>query len=88
MYEKTITSEIAYNGGFIKTEKCAISEYEKYDAKYIVGPEPDPDIPYDILQGIIDGTIDLDDWLSGKYDEPEEKEEEDDRSSSSSSHRD
>ena len=78
------------NGNFIKTEKCAISEYEKYDAKYIVGPEPDPDIPYDILQGIIDGSIDLDDWLSGKYDEPEneEEEDEDDRTTSSHSVRD
>ena len=64
------------NGKFMWSEKCAISEYTKYDAKYIVGPEPDPDIPTDILQGVIDGTIDLNDWLSGKYDEIEEEPEE------------
>ena len=38
------------NGGFMKTEKCAISEYTKYDAEYIVGPdtgkeEPEEDEP-------------------------------------------
>ena len=27
------------NGGFLRTEKCAISEYAKYDAEYIVGPD-------------------------------------------------
>ena len=26
------------NGGFLRTEKCAISEYTKYDAEYTVGP--------------------------------------------------
>ena len=26
------------NGAFLRTEKCAISEYTKYDAEYIVGP--------------------------------------------------
>lgn len=26
------------NGTFLRTEKCAISEYEKYDAEYTVGP--------------------------------------------------
>lgn len=26
------------NGAFLRTEKCAISEYAKYDAEYIVGP--------------------------------------------------
>ena len=35
------------------------------------------DIPDDILQGIIDGTIDLDKWLNGEYDE-EEPEDDDD----------
>ena len=46
------------DGNFIKTEKCDISEYSKYDAKYIVGPEEpeepeepefpeDPDLPED-----------------------------------------
>ena len=46
------------DGNFIKTEKCDISEYDKYDAKYIVGPEEpeepeepefpeDPDLPED-----------------------------------------
>lgn len=29
------------NGGFLRTEKCAISEYTKYDAEYIVGPGGD-----------------------------------------------
>lgn len=28
------------NGNFLRKEKCDISVYEKYDAKYIVGPEP------------------------------------------------
>lgn len=28
------------SGNFLKKEKCDISVYEKYDAKYIVGPEP------------------------------------------------
>ena len=61
------------DGNFIRKEKCAISEYEKYDAEYIVGPELDEDIPEDILQGIIDGTIELEDWLNGAYDDPEEE---------------
>lgn len=65
------------DGNFLRKEKCAISEYTKYDAKYIVGPEPEVDIPDDILQGIIDGTIDLDKWLNGEYDE-EEPEDDDD----------
>ena len=40
------------DGNFIKTEKCDISEYDKYDAKYIVGPEEpeepeEPEFPED-----------------------------------------
>ncbi len=30
-------------GNFLRKEKCDISVYEKYDAKYIVGPEPEPE---------------------------------------------
>ena len=29
------------NGNFLRQEKCDISVYEKYDAEYIVGPEPE-----------------------------------------------
>lgn len=29
------------NGNFLRKEKCDISVYDKYDAKYIVGPEPE-----------------------------------------------
>jgi len=31
------------NGKFLRTEKCAISEYTKYDAEYIVGPGGEED---------------------------------------------
>ncbi len=31
------------NGKFLRKEKCEISVYEKYDAKFIVGPEPEPE---------------------------------------------
>lgn len=33
------------DGNFLRTEKCDISEYDKYDAIYIVGPEPEPEEP-------------------------------------------
>lgn len=31
------------DGTFLRKEKCEISVYEKYDAKFIVGPEPEPE---------------------------------------------
>lgn len=31
------------DGNLLRTEKCAISEYDKRDAEYIVGPEPEPE---------------------------------------------
>ncbi len=48
------------DGNLLRKEKCDISVYEKYDAKYIVGPEPEiPEDPlsqdtpeFDDLQGI------------------------------------
>lgn len=36
------------NGKFLRSEKCDISVYEKYDAKFIVGPSPEPEeLPVD-----------------------------------------
>ena len=69
------------NGNFLRKEKCAISEYEKYDSIVTVGPEEKPElpegIPDDVLQHIIDGTIKLEDWLSGKFDRPSTDEDDD-----------
>ena len=62
-------------GNFLRQEKCAISEYEKYDAIYIVGPTPDVDIPPDILEEILDGTIDFSDWYEDYLQEEEEEDE-------------
>lgn len=50
------------DGNFIKQEKCDISEYAKYDAKYIVGPEEpeepeEPELP-ELPEDPMDG-----DWL-------------------------
>lgn len=33
------------NGAYLRTEKCAISEYSKYDAEYIVGPDTGEEEP-------------------------------------------
>ncbi len=49
------------NGNLLRTEKCAISEYDKRDAEYIVGPEPeDPEQPGE-EDGSEDGGDDGDD---------------------------
>lgn len=37
------------NGNFLRKEKCDISVYEKYDAKYIVGPAPEEEPPVEEL---------------------------------------
>lgn len=38
------------DGNFLRKEKCDISVYEKYDAKYIVGPEPvEEELPEELL---------------------------------------
>lgn len=58
---------------FLRKEKCAISEYDKRDAEYIVGPEKpaepeipeEPEIPDEPPEGGGDGEIDLDDLLNG-----------------------
>lgn len=55
-------------GNFICKTECDVSEYAKADKVYVVGPDSYEDIPDDILQGILDGTIDLDAWLRGEYD--------------------
>ncbi len=53
-------------GNFLKKEKCAISEYEKRDAEYIVGPEEpeepeEPEVPEEgeipDLGDLLDGSL-------------------------------
>ena len=53
------------SGNFLRTEKCAISEYKKYDAEYIVGPE-EPDEPEE-PDSSSDFDFDWDDWISGPW---------------------
>ena len=53
------------DGNFIKQEKCDISEYAKYDAKYIVGPEEpeepeEPELPELPEDPMDDGWLDED----------------------------
>lgn len=51
------------NGNFLRTEKCAISEYTKYDAEYTVGPGGETDREDD-EEPEEDDIIDLDDIIS------------------------
>ncbi len=37
------------DGKFLRKEKCEISVYDKYDAVYIVGPSPEPEVVVDPL---------------------------------------
>ncbi len=60
-------------GNFLRQEKCAISVYEKYDAEYIVGPEPE--LPDWVDPDNLPPWFDLEDpetWI-----QPEEPEEPD-----------
>ena len=50
------------DGNFIKQEKCDISEYAKYDAKYIVGPEEPEEPEEPELPELPEDPMD-DDWL-------------------------
>ena len=53
------------NGSYLRTEKCAISEYKKYDSIITVGPEPEveePDSIWDDLFGDDDGDSGTDSY--------------------------
>lgn len=50
-------------GNFLRKEKCDISVYQKYDAKYIVGPEPE--IPEELPPEEFSG--DLPQWVGGDW---------------------
>ena len=50
------------NGNFLRTEKCAISEYKKYDAEYTVGPAAaEPEEPEEGGSGF---GFSWDDWIT------------------------
>lgn len=57
------------NGAYLRTEKCAISEYQKYDRVITVGPEPDVYVPDDIWEMIQNGELSYEEWLENGYEE-------------------
>lgn len=64
------------SGNFLRKEKCDISVYDKYDAEYIVGPEPEVELPDWLDPDHLPDGFDITDpstW--GSAQEPEEKPE-------------
>jgi len=60
------------NGTYLRTEKCAISEYEKYDRIITVGPEPDVYVPDYIWEMIENGELTYEEWLENGYEDEDE----------------
>lgn len=60
------------NGTYLRTEKCAISEYEKYDAEYTVGPGGEEEKPEDDEEERVD-LGDIIGGLIGDEDDGDEK---------------